>query len=360
MRRPKVTVCIPTYNRATDLAITIEAILRQTFQDWEMIVGDDGSTDSTASVVRGFDDGRIRYSPSERNQGLYNNWNRLLYMATAPFVAIYHDHDFYLPSILERSVELLERVPTASFVHTAFVLWDSRGQAVGLDVRDFPEFLTGDRMRRILSGSWYSPVMAATAMVRRAAYTKVGNYRYAQFGLGCDLDMWYRLARVGDVAYCKTPQALIRAREKGVGTAQFRWEDILGFVLMRRAGLEAGDDEARPASRLRMARYELVKDIELLRWRVRALLGDTAEVAGRGKTVLRSHASSWANHVGDLVEHSALLRDLLRRGPLRWHHRRARKVALRHQRVAADYVQRVGLDRMMDSVSRKRGGEDAT
>ena len=64
---PKVTVCLPTYNRAHYLREAIESVLSQTFQDFELLICDNASTDETSEVVKSFRDARIRYVRHSRN-----------------------------------------------------------------------------------------------------------------------------------------------------------------------------------------------------------------------------------------------------------------------------------------------------
>ena len=108
---PKVSICIPTRNRSQSLRETFLAMLAQTFQDWEIIVGDDASTDDTADVVSSFSDARIRYVRHPRNLGIYQNWNSLIALCQGEYVAIYHDHDIYLPTIVEDPVLCLTGTP---------------------------------------------------------------------------------------------------------------------------------------------------------------------------------------------------------------------------------------------------------
>ena len=65
MIAPKVSVCVPTYNRAATLRGTIEAVLHQTYEDWELVICDDGSTDNTVEVVGDYQDKRIRYQRND-------------------------------------------------------------------------------------------------------------------------------------------------------------------------------------------------------------------------------------------------------------------------------------------------------
>ena len=248
MPAPKVSVCIPTYNRADSLRVTLEAVLGQTFTDFELVICDDASTDDTRGAVKGYTDPRIRYHRNERNLGLYGNWNRCIELAAGQYISIYHDHDIYLPTILARSVALLDRHPSAGFVHTASLVIDPAGEPAGLDIRPFSELTPSAQMMRSIAGREESPVVAATAMVRTEKYAAVGGYQYEKYGIVCDRDMWFRLARVGDVGYVDEPQVFIRARAKDQETSRFRWADTVGSLTMQREHVRAVyQRESRPA-----------------------------------------------------------------------------------------------------------------
>ena len=108
---PRVSVCIPTYNRARYLALAIDSVLGQTFEAFELIVADDASTDDTAEVVRAYRDPRIRYLRNDRNLGGPANWVRAFGAATAPYCAILGDDDRWAPAFLESLVTPLDVQP---------------------------------------------------------------------------------------------------------------------------------------------------------------------------------------------------------------------------------------------------------
>ncbi len=338
---PKVSICLPTYNRALTLLQTIEAVLAQTFSDWELIVCDDSSSDNTAEVVRSFKDGRIRYCRNEANLGLYPNWNRCIGLASGEYVAIYHDHDIYLPMIVERSVALLERHPTASFVHTALLRIDDGNVPAMVDIRPFPELMPGKEMMRLLPNGWASPVMAPTAMVRREAYECVGLYDFEGYRLGCDMDMWFRLSRIGDVAYVGEPQVLIRTRKKGQWTARFRWADVKGSLQMRRDHIEQafGVDEARRLEYcFSKAKYIVQRDIRLAVFMIRAILLEPPEVVDEGEAVTCAEASRWVRLTARLVKGNTVLKTLLRSLILPIYYRRMSRWIETHRQEAITYV----------------------
>jgi glycosyltransferase involved in cell wall biosynthesis len=94
MTKPLVTIAIPTYNRADKyLRSTLECATRQTYDNIEILVSDNCSTDDTPAVVRSFSDPRITFYQQKENLGAYGNWNFLLDKANGDYFHMYHDDD---------------------------------------------------------------------------------------------------------------------------------------------------------------------------------------------------------------------------------------------------------------------------
>ncbi|HID02278.1 MAG TPA: glycosyltransferase [Desulfobacterales bacterium] len=100
----KVSVVIPAYNHEKFIGPAIDSVLNQSFQDFELIIVDDGSTDKTADVIKGYTDSRIRYFYQE-NQDAYNTINRGMGIAEGEFVAILNSDDIYSLDRLQRLLD---------------------------------------------------------------------------------------------------------------------------------------------------------------------------------------------------------------------------------------------------------------
>lgn len=105
--RPKVSVIIPTYNRATLLKRALESVIAQTYGELEIIVVDNGSTDNTTEVVRGFRDQRIRYYPYTARQNAAAARNAGASIATGAYLAFLDSDDKWEPDHLAVSLKLL-------------------------------------------------------------------------------------------------------------------------------------------------------------------------------------------------------------------------------------------------------------
>ena len=121
---PRVSVVIPTYNNARLLGETLGSVIRQTFDSFEVIVVDDGSTDDTASVVACWGD-KVRYA-YQMNEGPSAARNRGLALAQGEFVIFMDSDDLMLPAKIAEQVGVLETDATLDFCHSGWQLVDSR------------------------------------------------------------------------------------------------------------------------------------------------------------------------------------------------------------------------------------------
>lgn len=114
---PKVSVLIPTYNtKEAWLKESIESILSQTYQDFEIIILDDGSKISPENLIKSFNDERIKFYKNEKNLGIGKTRNKLLELANGKYGAFQDSDDISLPKRLEKQVEFLENNPNFSGV----------------------------------------------------------------------------------------------------------------------------------------------------------------------------------------------------------------------------------------------------
>lgn len=123
MEPPLVSICIPTYNRANRIGDTINSILLQTFEDYELIVVDNCSTDNTEEVVACYQDKRIRFIRNERNIGAPENHNRSLLEAKGKYLKFLHSDDIFVShDALQKLVETAIRHPKAGVITCQFRL----------------------------------------------------------------------------------------------------------------------------------------------------------------------------------------------------------------------------------------------
>jgi glycosyltransferase involved in cell wall biosynthesis len=115
---PKVSVCIPTFNRINLLPVAIDSVLHQTYQDFELIVCDDGSVDGTPDLMSQYTDSRIKYIRHPQNIGKSNNMRSGFDTATGEYFIKFDDDDRLTPEFLARTSVILDKDPSIDFVGT--------------------------------------------------------------------------------------------------------------------------------------------------------------------------------------------------------------------------------------------------
>jgi glycosyltransferase involved in cell wall biosynthesis len=131
-RNPLVSIGMPVYNCRATVAESIASILNQTFEDWELVVFDDGSRDGTPEIVRRFSDPRIRLIVGETNRGIPARLNEIVRQGRSTFFARMDGDDIAYPDRLKRQVEFLQKHPEVDLVAGAVSVIDGDGEAIGV------------------------------------------------------------------------------------------------------------------------------------------------------------------------------------------------------------------------------------
>lgn len=131
MKHPEVSIVIPACNQADYISETIRSVLNQTFSNWELIVVDDGSTDSTADVVASFDDPRIQYL-YQKNRGLPAARNTGIDISLGSYLAFLDADDFYHVDKLKAQVAHLDHSPEIGLGYGSRIEIDNQGNYLSL------------------------------------------------------------------------------------------------------------------------------------------------------------------------------------------------------------------------------------
>lgn len=202
---PLLSLALPVYNGENFLDEAIESILRQDFTDFELLIGDNGSTDATEKICREFEasDPRVKYFRSEENRGACWNYNRLFPVARGRYFKWCAHDDLLAPGFLKRCIEELELAPDdVVVVFPKTVIIDEESRPVDTEFvcdLDFPEHSAAQRMRRYLD--WEGEQHAIfgvfrTDALRRTALT--GNFWGGDIGLLSELLCQGRFKEIPD------------------------------------------------------------------------------------------------------------------------------------------------------------------
>ena len=228
---PKVSVVIKSFNHAAYVDRAIQSVLDQTFQDFEIVVIDDGSQDGTPDVIRRFTDSRISFEASDENRGISITMNALIRRARGEFIAILNSDDFFFPEKLAKQVQFLDRNPEIGAVFSLPKVVDEREVRItGWRSFLYPFQDTRASCAQYLERFFFhgSFLCAPTAMVRRSTYDKVGPYdpRFANL---LDFDMWVRLCMVEQIHVIQEELSAFRIRDDKRNMSALRRDTILRY-----------------------------------------------------------------------------------------------------------------------------------
>jgi len=179
----KVSVIIPTYNRDAVLKRAIKSVLSQTFQDFELIIVDDGSTDETKEVVNSFRSGKIKYFYQKNSGGAAKPKNTGIKMAQGEHIAILDSDDEWLPEKLEKQIGFFEEHPEISVLACNFLINGKKEYKIPKYKNLFKRMLVTDDM---------GP--GSIMIYQREVFDKVGLFD-ENLRSGQDKEMRIRLAR---------------------------------------------------------------------------------------------------------------------------------------------------------------------
>jgi glycosyltransferase involved in cell wall biosynthesis len=183
----KVSIIIPAYNSMHFLPKTIDSVLAQTFEDYEVIVVNDGSSDGIEYWAKQITNSRIKFIAQE-NQGQSIARNTGLTYAEGEYIAFLDSDDLWAPTKLEKQVGVLEKYPEVGFVHTWVALIDTKGRFLG---KVWRSTIDGDAWAKLIEGNIIA--CGSVPMIRRSCIETVGLFQKLPFCCE-DWDMWLRIA----------------------------------------------------------------------------------------------------------------------------------------------------------------------
>jgi glycosyltransferase involved in cell wall biosynthesis len=204
---PEVSVVMPVYNTERYLVPALESVLQQSFTDFEFIILDDGSTDSSVHIIQQYaeNDERIRFFPLE-HRGYVSLLRRGLNHCRGEFVARMDSDDISMPDRFEKQVNYLREHPDCVALGSRVVLIDPFGSPM-----ENPPHKTAhpEIEQELLNGVGWAMVHP-TVMMRREPLMLAGGYR-EDLMVSEDLDLFLRLAEVGKLA--NLPDVLLQYRQ---------------------------------------------------------------------------------------------------------------------------------------------------
>ena len=213
---PRVSVIIPNYNHARYLERRIRSVLEQTFQDFELLLLDDASTDNSLQILRSFlDDPRVSLHVNARNSGSpFPQWNQGVNLATAPLIWIAEADDDADPRLLETLVRSFDKDPNLVLAYAQSATIDESGTPLGtmtdwtreLDASRWLSDYTCDGREECTKWLIRKNTIpnASAVLFRREAYLQAGSAP-AHMRVCGDWHTWARVLQQGRLAFSATP-----------------------------------------------------------------------------------------------------------------------------------------------------------
>lgn len=230
---PLVTVIVPCFNTEPYLLATLQSVETQTFQDFEVIMVDDGSNDGTLAIMQDFAARHVRCKAIRlrSNQGVVAARNAALLQARGEYIAMLDGDDIWTPDALSVRTNIAQQHPLADVIATDFAWFESE-----LPTRPIGRIGLGPRAKFTFAKSYATlhptaldhpfELVATThfawtgaTLVRRAAMTAIGNFD-AAFNGPEDTLLWLRLAQRGQFVFTPQLTAYYRQRPGSLVTLQ--------------------------------------------------------------------------------------------------------------------------------------------
>ncbi|MGV8947233.1 MAG: glycosyltransferase family 2 protein [Lutibacter sp.] len=224
MANPLVSVIIPTYNRTDYLKLTLQSILNQTFNDFEIIVVDDGTlSDDNLLLCQSFE--KVRYLKIENSGGPSKPRNIGIKEAKGKYLAFVDDDDLWLPKKLQKQVEILENNPEFGLVHSCCEVIEKNGilQNRIIGRPGSPEVKHGEVYMRMI-GNW--TVMMPTSFVRKTVVDKVGFFNEKMPPAGEDTEYWTRFSFETKFYYVEEPLVQYRIHANNISDDKAKYLEL--------------------------------------------------------------------------------------------------------------------------------------
>lgn len=190
-RKPKVSIILTSFNHEKYLREAIDSTLNQTFSDFELIIWDDASRDTSWKIIQSYDDPRIKAFQNDRQRrGVYGINKAISEVANGEYIAIHHSDDVWESNKLERQVEVLDNEPGLGAVFTWLKIIDENNSEI---------FDLWSRQHNRTRWEWLHQLFAGrnyfahpSVLIRKKCFKEVGLYRFGLAQSG-DAEMWSRL-----------------------------------------------------------------------------------------------------------------------------------------------------------------------
>ncbi|GIV44036.1 MAG: glycosyl transferase family 2 [Bacteroidia bacterium] len=181
-----ISILLATYNGEKYIQKSIDSILNQTFKDWELLIGFNGTIDNSKNIVINYEDSRIRVFDYGDDKGKAKTLNKLLRESKNDWVAIQDDDDIWLPKKLERQIKLIN---SYDVIGTQIIYINENDEVIGS-----PSLAKENEVIKAKSLAGDNQVANTSAIFKKACAEDVGGWSEVLDGIE-DFDFWLKIMR---------------------------------------------------------------------------------------------------------------------------------------------------------------------
>jgi glycosyltransferase involved in cell wall biosynthesis len=228
--RPCITIGLPVYNGERYLAAALESILAQTIQNFELVISDNASTDSTQQICKTYaaGDSRIRYYRQDENLGAAHNFNFVFSQARGKYFKWAAHDDLLAPTYLERCLIILEEDPGVVLVYPRTIDMDATGREFGYysEGLDLQSHVPHKRFRKFMATPGFSyPIFGLQRSDVLRSTPGMGNFPMADRNLIGEMSLYGRITEIPEYLFYRRhhPETSTNLYKTEIGLA--RWYD---------------------------------------------------------------------------------------------------------------------------------------
>lgn len=188
INNPKITIGIPVYNADKHIRLSIQSVLNQSFNNFELIISDDGSTDNSLSIIKSFDDNRITIIADGTNHGISYRLNEQINRAKGEYFVRMDADDIMFPNRVQKQLDYLELNPNIDVVGSQCIIIDDNNYIIGCRSSIVPNSFNEVLKRNVFI---HPTVMGKTSWFKKFYYTE--NLKGVE-----DYDLWVRSFKVSN------------------------------------------------------------------------------------------------------------------------------------------------------------------
>lgn len=270
-----ISVCLLVYNHAHILSDIIDDILAQTINNFEFIISDDNSTDSSWEIIQKYaaSNTNIKAIQTPKNLGMAGNSNFAVSKANGDFVALLHHDDNLDHTLIEKWYKVITKPARIGFVFNEYDLGNDIIYHKKMKY-NFSEVMRGKSfLNNFLLKYWGCPVRG-TAFIRKSLYNEIGGMD-EKFGMLADVDLWMRLSAKWDVGYVSEPLIKVRVERPNdypKDYVDFTWKRIFILFEIHSANINRSNYPNIFSYLLKRIVFKSKVNFEIIKWHIYALI----------------------------------------------------------------------------------------